>query len=145
MEQKSSGKYVQLQPTPPTVPILSIGDISKNVGVFTSAILAQPQLTRKRYVLAYVEKSTMGEMLQTWGNVTGKSTAYVQTSLEEFDQVWPMWAREMGVMMQFWEEYGENSWSGEDFLTSKELGIKEKFAGIKETFEESDWSFIFGK
>ena len=87
----------------------------------------------------------MGEILQTWGEVTGKPTAYVQTSLEEYNKVWPMWAQEMGIMMQFWDEYGENSWSGEDFLTSKELGIKEKFAGIRETFETTDWSFVFGK
>jgi hypothetical protein len=102
-------------------------------------------LTQKKYVLAYVEKTTMGEILQTWGEVTGKPTAYVQTSLEEYNKVWPMWAQEMGIMMQFWDEYGENSWSGEDFLTSKELGIKEKFAGIRETFETTDWSFVFGK
>jgi len=142
---KSAGKYLQLQPVPPTVPVISIGDISKNVGVFTSSILAQPQLTHGRYVMAHVEKTTIGQMLQDWSEVTGKPSVYIQTSLEGFNEVWPMWAQEMGLMMKFWEEYGENSWSGEDFLTSKELGIKEKLAGVKETYKTTDWSYIFEK
>lgn len=123
------------------MPILSIGDVTKNVGKFTNAILAQPSLTHGKYVLAYVEKTTIGGMLQTWSEVTGKPSVYVKVAtLKEFDNVWPNWGNEMGVMMQFWEEYGQNSWSGEDYLTSKELGIKEKFFGIKETYESTDWS-----
>jgi len=142
---KSSGQYVQLQATPPTVPVLTIGDISANVGIFTSSILAQPQLTHGKYVLAYVEKTTIGDMLKTWSEATGKPSVYVQTSLEDFDKVWPMWGHEMGFMMKFWEEYGDQSWSGENYLTSKELGIKEKFVGVKEAYGAMDWSFIFEK
>jgi hypothetical protein len=95
--------------------------------------------------MAHVEKTTIGQMLQDWSEVTGKPSVYVQTSLEGFNEVWPMWAQEMGLMMKFWEEYGENSWSGEDFLTSKELGIKEKLVGVKETYKTTDWSYIFEK
>lgn len=124
--------------------VISIGDISKNLGHFTSAILAKPQVSQGKYVLGRVEMTTMGEMLKAWGEVTGKQTAYVQTSHAEFNAVWPMWAEEMGLMMQFWHDYGENSWSGENFITSKELGITAKFASIKEAFQEQDFSFIFG-
>jgi len=141
---KSSGKYIQLQPVPPTVKVVSVGDISKNLGLFTSAILAKPQVSQGKYVLGRVETTTMGDMLQAWGEVTGKQTAYVQTSSEDFNAVWPMWAEEMGLMVLFWNEYGEKSWSGEDFLTSKELGIGEKFVSIRESFKEQDFSYIFG-
>ena len=102
-------------------------------------------MTHGKYVLAYVEKTTIGDMLKTWSEATGKPSVYVQTSLEDFDKVWPMWGHEMGFMMKFWEEYGDQSWSGENYLTSKELGIKEKFVGVKEAYGAMDWSFIFEK
>lgn len=141
IKQKTSGKHVQMQPVPSTLPILSIGDVTKNVGKFTSAILAQPQLTRGKFVLAYVEEITIGHMLQTWSMATGNPSVYVQTaSLEDFDSVWPKWGQEIGIMLKFWEESGEKSWSGEDVLTSKDLGIMDKFVGIEATFESIDWS-----
>ena len=132
-----------MQPVSPTVPILSIGDITKNLGKFTSAILAQPQLTHGKFVLAYVETIPIGKILEIWSEVTRKPAVYVQvSSLEQFDNVWPKWGHELGIMMQFWEEYGENSWSGEEVLSSKDLGIKETFVGIRETFENTDWSSL---
>jgi hypothetical protein len=141
---KTSGKYVQLAATPPTVPILSIGDVTKNIGFFTSAILAQPKLTIGRFVLACTEETTIGGMLETWSKSTGKPSVYVQVaSLEEYNNIWPMWGQEMGVMMKFWEEVGDKSWSGEDFLTKEDLGIQnEKFATIGQTFKEMDWNAI---
>jgi hypothetical protein len=141
---KSSGKYVQLSAAGPDVLIKSIGDVTKNIGVFTSAILAQPELTHGRFVLAYTEETTSGEMLKTWSKATGKPSVFVQVkSLEEYDAVWPNWGNEMGVMMQFWEEAGEKSWSGESVLTKEDLGIQnEKFVGIEETFKSMDWSAI---
>jgi hypothetical protein len=130
-----------LQPVSPTVPIFSIGDITKNLGKFTSAILAQPQLTHGKYVLAYVEIMPIAKILETWSEATKKPALYVQvSSLENFDNVWPKWGHELGIMMQFWEEYGENSWSAEEVLTSEDLGVKGPLVGIKETFENTDWS-----
>jgi hypothetical protein len=130
-----------LQPVSPTVPIFSIGDITKNLGKFTSAILAQPQLTHGKYVLAYVEIIPIAKILETWSEATKKPAVYVQvSSLKSFDNVWPKWGHELGIMMQFWEEYGENSWSGEEVLTSEDLGVKGPLVGIKETFENTDWS-----
>jgi len=142
--QKTSGKYLQMQPSPPTVPILSIGDVVKNLGTFASAILAQPRLTHGRYVFAYVEKTTIGEILQTWSKATGKPSVYVQTaSLEDFNRAWPSWGPALGVMMKYWEESGDKSWSGEEFLTRNELGLSDaEFVGIEETFKGMDWSFL---
>jgi hypothetical protein len=140
---KTAGQYVQLAATGPDVPIKSIGDVTKNIGFFTSAILAKPELTKGRFVLADVEDTTYGEMLKTWSKATGKPSVFVQVSLEDYDKVWPNWGQELGVMMKAWEELGDKSWSGEDYLTKKELLIDgEKFVGIEETFKSLDWSAI---
>ena len=141
---KSSGQHVQLSVTGPDVPILSIGDVTKNIGVFTSAILAQPKLTLGRFVLAYTEETTIGGMLKTFTEATGKPSVFVQVKdLEQYDSVWPNWGNEMGVMMQFWEWAGDKSWSGEDFLTKKDLGLEgEKFVTIAEAFKGMDWDSI---
>jgi len=141
----TSGKYLQIGVAPSTTPILSIGDVGTNVGIFTNAILAQPALTQKgRYVLAATEESTVGKLFELWGRKLGKETAYVEVgSLEEYDNVWPKWGREMGVMMQFWGEFGERSWSGQDLLTVKELGLeKAGFVGVEEAYGKFDWGSI---
>ena len=140
--QKSSGKHVQLQPSPPSVPIFTIGDAKANTGIFVRAILNQPKLTLSKFVLAYVESLTIGQLLENWSAATGKPSVYVQTSLEDFDSVWPMWGHEMGIMMKFWEEAGEKSWSGEEVLTKEDLGIKEVLVGSKEAFSRIDWTNV---
>lgn len=144
--QKSSGKYIQLSPVPSTLPIQSIGDVSYNIGVFTSAILAQPSLTKGKYVLASVESITLGESLQAWSEATGKDTLYVQIdSVEAYDSIWPTWGKEIGIMLKFWESVGaKRSWSGEETVLGRnELGIKdEEVVGSKEVFEKLDWSFL---
>jgi len=115
------------------------------VGIFTSAILAQPQLTLGgKFVLAEAEVTTIGVLVETWIKATGNPSVYIQTtSLEEFDNVWPMWGREMGEMMVFWEELGDKSWSGEHILTKEHLGIDPKsLVGVEETYKSMDWSIL---
>jgi hypothetical protein len=70
-----------------------------------------------KFVLASVSKLSAGEFLSTWGRLNGKVTDYVQISLADYDRLWPGWGLEMGLMMEFWGEYGDKSWTGEDFLT----------------------------
>jgi hypothetical protein len=137
----TSGKYLQIMPARHSTPILSIGDVRTNLGIFTNSILAQPSLTQRRYVVAHTETSTAKGLLETWGEVTQRQTAFVQTNdLEEYDNVWPRWGKEMGVMMQFWNEYKEKSWSGHELLTTKELGLEAvNFVGIEETYKAMDW------
>ncbi|KAI9770840.1 MAG: hypothetical protein M1839_003035 [Geoglossum umbratile] len=140
---KSSGKHILLQPTAPTVPIISMGDTKANTGVFVRAILNQPELTLSKFVFAYAETLTVGQLLETWSDVTGKPSVFVQTSLEDFDRVWPVWGLEMGVMMKFWEEYGENAWSGEEIVRKGDLGIKDdELVGSKEAISRIDFTNI---
>jgi NmrA-like family len=142
--QKSSGKYVWLQPTAATTPILTLGDQTANVGPFALAIARQPNLTLPaKYVLASTELLTAGDLLTIWADVTGKKAEYVEISLEDFDRLWPQWGQEMGIMLKFWEEAGDKSWSveGEKLLTKEDLGIDAtKLVGIKEALASFDWS-----
>ena len=132
----TAGKYIQILPTSPSVPVMTIGDAQKNVGVFVRAILSNPDKTlHGKFVLAYVEETTAGAMLQTWGKAQDKQVQYLQVDEKTFNNIWPMWAEEMGVMMQFWEDFGNKSWAGEEgILTKEDLGIKEPLQDMEQSF-----------
>ena len=135
----TAGKYIQLQGTPATVPIKTIGDARTNVGVFVKSILAQPDRTLYgRVVLAYAEETTAGDMLQTWARAQGKTAQYIQIDEATFNAIWPMWAEEIGAMMQYWNEVKDRSWSGEPSILTKEdlnvtglIGLEDSFTALK--------------
>jgi len=145
---KTSGSYIQLPPAgPDTPPLLSIGSPSKNIGVFALAILRQPGKTLPgKFVLAHVEETTTGQMLRDCSEVTGKTSHYVQTSLEHFSDLWPMWGTEMGIMMKMWDEVKDKAWSGEPgLLTKDDLGISVEKLGLvgnKGAMAEMDWKAL---
>ncbi|KND89128.1 NmrA-like family domain-containing protein 1 [Tolypocladium ophioglossoides CBS 100239] len=142
---KSSGSYIQLSPGSPSTPILSIGSPLGNIGPFALAILRQPHKTLPgRFVLAHVEETTNGKMLQDWAEVTNKRAVFVQTSLDDFSNVWPIWGLEMGAMMEMWDELKERTWSGEDgILTKDDLGVStENLVGFKGAVAEMDWKAL---
>jgi hypothetical protein len=122
----------------------TIGDTRANVGAFAMAILNKPAVSLPgKFVMASAETVSAGEMLQIWGQATGNVTEYVKvTSLDDFDRVWPMWGGEMGVMLAFWDEAREKSWSGEDgIVTREQLGLaSEKLVGLKQAFEGMEWA-----
>jgi NmrA-like family len=139
-EIPTAGKYIQIQNTPADILIKTIGDVKKNLGPFVKAIVEQPNKTLAgKIVLAHVEDTTAGEMLQTWANAQGKVAQYVQVDDETFNNIWPMWAEEMAVMLRFWEWAREKSWTSEfgDVVTKDDLGVgglgtlKEAFAALK--------------
>jgi NmrA-like family len=124
----SAGKYIQLNVTPPNVPIKTIGDVRTNIGLFVKSVLDQPSLTLGgKIVLADVEDTTIGDMLQMWARIKGTKAESVQVTVDEYDAVWPAWGKEMGDMMKLWEEVGERSWAAESglkLLTKDDLGVK---------------------
>ena len=135
-EIPTAGKYIQIQDTPPDVPVRTIGDAEANVGLFVKAIIAQPDKTLGgKFVVAHVEDTTVGDMLQTWAKAQGKRAQYVQVDEKTFHELWPMWAEEAGVMMQFWDWAKENSWSGEEgILTKDDLNVEGRLVGLEEAF-----------
>lgn len=132
----TAGKYIQLQSTPASTPITSIGDARVNVGLFVKAILTQPEKTLPgKFVMAHVEETTAGDMLQTWAKAQGKTAQYVQINQKTFFDIWPMWAEEIDLMMQLWDVEREKSWGGETgILTKEDLNITEKLVGVEEAF-----------
>ncbi|KAF7556430.1 hypothetical protein G7Z17_g1404 [Cylindrodendrum hubeiense] len=122
----TADKYVLFQSTPADVPILAIGDTRVNAGPFVSAILSQPEKTLNgKIVLAYTEKTTMGELLDIWGKTQGKQVQYVQIDQAPFHALWPLWAQEMGIMMEFWDWAREKSWTAEQTpLTAADLDVR---------------------
>ena len=134
----TAGKHIQIQVVPPNVPINTIGDARKNVGAFVRAILANPEKTvHGKFVLASTEETTAGAMLQTWGKAQDKQTQYVQVDERAYNALWPMWAEEIAVMMQFWENAGNKSWSGEkEILTKDDLGVKEPLLDLEQSFAD---------
>jgi len=131
----SAGKYIQIQSTPADVPILTIGDVRTNVGIFVRAIVAQPEKTRNgHYVLASAEETTAGGMLQSWAKAQGMVAQYVKVDRNTFNALWPGWSEEMGVMNEFWEWAREKSWTSEGgVLTKSDLGV-EGLVGLEEAF-----------
>jgi len=135
----TAGKYVQFANFSPETPIQTIGDVSVNLGNFVSAIVENADRTRDgRTVLAATETWTAGEMLQAWA---GAQNPPVRAQMVRVDggayrELWPLWAEEMGVMMEFWDEYAEKSWTdpkGGVVLTGKDLGV-EKVQGLVEAY-----------
>ncbi|KAF4633875.1 hypothetical protein G7Y89_g4244 [Cudoniella acicularis] len=121
---KSSGKYIWLQPAPPSTPVFTIGDHTINIGHFVYAIIQQPNLTLLgKYVFATTETTTMGKLLDHWSEITGKETEYVQISLEDYDRLWPMWGMEVGRDLRYWDEFGAESWGSEKWIGKEELGL----------------------
>lgn len=119
---------------------MSIGDQISNVGHFALSIIEQPELTLPaKFVLAETDSTTIGEMLKTWGKVTGKETEYVEVSLEQYDRILPGWGNEMGIMMQYWAEVKDRSWSGEELLTRQSLGISASFVETEEALAAINW------
>jgi hypothetical protein len=121
----TAGKYIQIQDTPADTPIKTIGDARVNVGIFVQSILNRPELTLNgKFVLADYTDMTANEFLQAWATAQGKEAQYVQTDEKTYHSIWPAWAEEMSTMMQFWDWAREKSWSGEEYITKVELGIK---------------------
>lgn len=131
-------------PIPATVPLETIGDVTHNLGLFTSAILSQPPKTYQKAVLASAQSMTHGTFLQAWSEGTGKETLFLQLKdLDEYEKLFPKWGYVEGAAMLFWEEFPEKSWSDDEVgvVTKGDLGLDEKeFVGVKEVVEGMDWS-----
>lgn len=134
----TADKYVQFANYAADMPIRTIGDVSKNVGAFAKAVVEQPAKTQNgKIVLASTAQYQAGEMLQMWAKARGVKAQFVRVSGEAFREIWPLWAEEMGLMMEFWDEYREKSWTeptGVPVLTMEELGVK-PVQGLEEAYK----------
>ncbi|OIW29356.1 NAD(P)-binding protein [Coniochaeta ligniaria NRRL 30616] len=136
----TSGKYVQFTSYSPDTPFTTIGDVRANIGPFVRAILDKPQQTRNGAIVrADIATLTSDELLKTWAVVQGKEAISVRTDVETYNALWPMWAEEMGLMVRFWDEFAERSWTepGDKVLTRDDLGLAEAdFVDLATSFKE---------
>lgn len=122
----TAGKYLQFASYAADTPIQTIGDVTKNIAPFVRAVVEQPGKTRGNVVLATSEKFGAEELLQLWARTKGVKAQFVRVSGEDYRAFWPLWAEEMGGMMEFWDEYRE-SWVdtlGRRVVSGEELGVK---------------------
>ncbi|KAK3354004.1 hypothetical protein B0T25DRAFT_518933 [Lasiosphaeria hispida] len=134
----TAGKHIQFANYAPDTPITTIGDVTANVGPFVKAVVEQPAATRGgRTVLAAQGTVGADEMLQLWARTKGTKAQFVRVGGEAFREIWPLWADEMGVMMEFWDEYREKSWTiaGETVLRGEDIGVV-GLKGLEESFKE---------
>ncbi|KAK9318839.1 NAD(P)-binding protein [Lipomyces orientalis] len=118
-------QYIQLHSTASNTSLLALGAARTNVGLFVSAILAQPEKTLPgQWVYAYTDKITLDEMLQAWSVAQGNTAHYVQVEKELYYALWPSWGEENSIMMDFFAWAGDKYWSGEGILTKDDLDVK---------------------
>jgi hypothetical protein len=132
-----SGKYIWLQPSPGSALLSVSGDISTNVGVFVSTILAHPEVPLPaRYVTVKTETLTFLDILKVWSKVTGKEAEYVECTYEAFARLWGPYGIEIADQFKFGAEYGDWDVLEPDIVKVEELGIKRSdLKGLEETLE----------
>ncbi|KAK3937004.1 hypothetical protein QBC46DRAFT_19674 [Diplogelasinospora grovesii] len=119
-------KHVQFASYAPGTPVTTIGDVSVNLAQFVRAIVTQGNTAGGAIVLAAIETSTAENLLHRWAKAKGTKAQFVQVDGKTYRDLWPRWAEEMGVMMEYWDEYREKSWTaanGQKVLTKDDLNI----------------------
>lgn len=116
------------------------GDQHTNVGRFIAGVVAHPELTLPgKAAVLFTEQMPLGDFLKLWGRVTGRETEFIQVSLEQYDRLWPVWGREMGMMMQYFEEAAQKGWGADDeIVTAQQLGVEE-LDNSEEAFRRIKW------
>jgi hypothetical protein len=135
-------KYLFLLPTPPTSVFGMLGSIA-NIGVLVRGILQRPACSLPgKYVLGNVESLPLDECFQRWATCTGRQAQYLQVTPEAYNALLPGYGAEMQPMFEFWSEYGEKAWSGEDLVSSKDLNVEHELEGLEQSWRAMDWSVL---
>lgn len=108
------------------------------MGVFVSAILANPAKTHGRYVNVKSEIKTFEEILKVWSEVTGKDAVYVELTLAEYEKIWGAYGREMAMQYAFGAENPDWEVMRKDLVVSPaELGVTaNQLVGLKGNLEQ---------
>ncbi|KIY04071.1 uncharacterized protein Z520_00763 [Fonsecaea multimorphosa CBS 102226] len=133
-------KYVIVLPTAPSCPVGFIGDHRTNIGIYIAAIIEQRSRTLGKYVFGNVETVPLKDYYDIWASVVGRTVEYLQVSNASYCELLPNYGQEMSVMLNFWNKYGADAWSGEDTLTDADLGITKQLIGLRESIQNLDWT-----
>ena len=129
------------------MPLYQIGDATKNVGAFVSAIFQHPDTALPgKYVSGEIGSMTQAELLATWAKVTGKATRFIELKdVSDYHALWPKWGEEMSVMLLFMRDYGTACWismqDGRSLLRAKDLGLRlDQLATVEDGIRSVDWA-----
>lgn len=105
-------------------------------GIWTSAILAQPEKTQGKYALVAPENLSFQQYLDIWSEVTGKRASFVQCSFDDFVKVWGPPGEEFASQLA-WGEVVDDWTKGVEggFVSMEELGIKSDGIGQRAALE----------
>lgn len=110
------------------------------MGLYVAAILKKPQVsTPAKVALVQSECISIAEMLAVWSEVTGRRATFLQCSVEEYEQLWGVYGKEIGVMFRLFDSLENAEWSAKhegELISAKDLGIEGKLIGLKEALEK---------
>ncbi|KAJ6027317.1 hypothetical protein N7499_000872 [Penicillium canescens] len=166
IDAKPAGRYIIMLPVAPTTQVASLGPLS-NVGLAVRTVLTNPfaihnadplSSTPARYLLLTTGFYDFRDYYNVWAKAANGKTAsgttnldveVLEISMDAYDTLWPLWGKEMGLMLKFWELVGpEKSWStvhGDDVMVRLQDLLKETgpaMVGTEEAFGELDWSSV---
>lgn len=60
--------------------------------------------------------------------------------MEDYNSLWPKWGLELGVMLKYFGDHGEDSWGAKTSIGKNELGIKDdELVSFKDALTKFDW------
>lgn len=128
------GTYVWMTPVSRGTVIPSAGDTSVNVGVFTKAILEQPEKTLGKYAAVVTDTPTHDEMLDYWMAATGKKAAFLEVNGNDWCKAFGEPGEELYLNLKAFEE--NPRWAFDNnALSGKDLGIEKDLVGTKACLE----------
>ncbi|KAJ5060782.1 hypothetical protein J3E72DRAFT_190104 [Bipolaris maydis] len=133
------GKYVWMLPAPPSTLYPMAGDMSKDPGVWARQILANPKLSHGKYAAVCTEVLSLGEVLATWSEVSGKQGIYVEIKDHILGDLFGVPGEEFltgvkfGVEVPDWWVQAKKQGL---FLTMEDLGIsRDEVSGLRQSLE----------
>ncbi|KAL6822643.1 hypothetical protein J3E69DRAFT_381835 [Trichoderma sp. SZMC 28015] len=123
---ESAGKYVLIGNFDPSkINYPTIGDIRKNLVPFVQAILDKPEMKKGAMVVASIGTFNVLDMLRKLARTRGKEFEFIETSSETYYKLYPLWAEEGSLMMQYMQALGDQAWTDATYpmVFPDELGI----------------------
>ena len=116
------------------------GYLEHNVGLFVAAILNKPEVsTPAKIAFAQSETISMEEVLKIWSEVTGKRVTWLQCSVEEYEQIYGVYGKEIGAQWALFGGREDGKWDAKhegQMISTSDLGLDGKLMGLKEAFEK---------
>ena len=128
------GTYIWMLPVSRKTVIPSAGDVKVNTGLFTKAILEQPDKTLGKYVSVVADTLTNEELLDYWSAATGKRAAFLQVNGDDWIKAFGVLAEELYPNLKAFEDNPRWAFDNNP-LSGKDLGIEEDLVGTKACFE----------